>query len=131
MAEPFDAGYCHGRICQLTAGAPVMAFATVPRDDHRIMKGDPIKRQSSGFGERWFCGDCGTPLAMLVAHQPDTIDFTIAMLDDPSDVQPGFHIWARSRIAWIDTKVTLPRQDGFRDHTVGIAPEIAHGTDLI
>jgi hypothetical protein len=53
------------------------------------------------------------------------------MLDDPSDVQPGFHIWARSRIASFDTKVTLPRHDRFRDDTVGITPEIAHGADLI
>src|SRR6202035_3322444 len=32
-SAPFDAGYCHCRICQLASGAPVMAFATVPRND--------------------------------------------------------------------------------------------------
>lgn len=85
-AVPFDAGYCHCRICQLTSGAPVTAFATVRREDHLLLRGKPVRRISSAFGERWFCGECGTPLAMLVDHQPDTIDFTIATLDTPDRV---------------------------------------------
>jgi hypothetical protein len=129
-AEPFDAGYCHCRICQLTAGAPVLAFATVRRDDHAITKGEPVRRTSSAFGERWFCGDCGTPLAMLVAHQPETLDFTIATLDDPSTVEPGFHIWERSRIDWFDTKDALPRHQRFRPETIGLTPEIAQGAAI-
>lgn len=83
LSEPFDAGYCHCRICQLTSGAPVMAFATVPLDDFVVVEGELSIRASSAFGERGFCGTCGTPLTMHVTHQPDTIDFTIATLDRP------------------------------------------------
>lgn len=126
-SAPFDAGYCHCRICQLTSGAPVMAFATVPRDDFRVTRGAVTRRRSSGFGERGFCGACGTPLTMAVTHQPDTIDFTIATLDRPDAVVPGFHIWTRSRIGWFDTKDELPRHARFRDDTVGLTEEIARG----
>jgi hypothetical protein len=126
-SEPFDAGYCHCRICQLTSGAPVMAFATIPRDDLVIIEGNPARRASSGFGERWFCRDCGTPLAMLVVHQPGTIDFTIATLDDPHLVAPGFHIWTRSRIAWFDTGDHLDRHARFRPDTVGLSDTVAAG----
>ena len=28
-SAPFDTGYCHCRMCQRTAGAPVMVFSTV------------------------------------------------------------------------------------------------------
>lgn len=116
---PFDAGYCHCRICQLTAGAPAMVFATVPRDDF-VVKGAPKRRRSSDSGERWFCGDCGTPLAMTVDHQPGTIDFAIATLDIPGAIPPGFHIWDASRIGWFGTADDLPRHAQFRPNSVGL-----------
>lgn len=126
-SPPFDAGYCHCRICQLTSGAPVMAFATVRRGDLALLGRAPAKRASSEFGERWFCRDCGTPIAMLVTHQPDTIDFAIATLDDPDAVAPGFHIWAGSRIAWFDTDDGFARHDRFRPETVGLNQTVAAG----
>jgi hypothetical protein len=128
-SAPFDAGYCHCRICQLSSGAPVMAFATVPRGDMEILAGTPARRSSSDFGERRFCRDCGTPLAMLVTHQPDTIDFAIATLDDPAAVAPGFHIWTRSRIAWFETADRFERHARFRPDTVGLDGGIAAGAD--
>ncbi len=85
-----------------------------------ITAGEPARRRSSDFGERWFCRDCGTPLAMQVDHQPDTIDFTIATLDRPDAVPPGFHIWTASRIPWFDTADTLPRHERFRRNTRGL-----------
>jgi hypothetical protein len=119
-AAPFDAGYCHCRLCQRASGAPVLAFATVPVDAFVLTAGEPRRRRSSDFGERWFCGDCGTPLAMRVDHQPETIDFTIATLDEPYPVRPGFHIWHGSRIGWFETADDLPRHAGFRADTRGL-----------
>jgi hypothetical protein len=126
-SEPFEAGYCHCRICQLASGAPVLAFATVPRDDYAIVTGQPAWHRSSEYGERWFCPDCGTPLTILVAHQPKTIDFTIATLDSPDRVAPGFHIWRGSRIGWFDTADVLPCHQRFRKETVGLTPAMAMG----
>jgi hypothetical protein len=84
-SAPFDAGWCHCRICQLVSGTPAMAFATLPQGDLVFTEGgDKVKTfASSSFGHRLFCGECGTPIAMKVAHQPETIDFTIATLDNP------------------------------------------------
>lgn len=129
-SEPFDAGYCYCRICQLASGAPVMAFATVPRPDFTITQGAPAWRKSSNFGERWFCGECGTPLAMLVSHQPDTLDFTLATLDRPASVAPGFHIWDASRIDWFEVADDLPRHARFRANTVGLTAAIAEGAKV-
>lgn len=119
-ADPFDAGYCHCAICRRSSGAPVLAFATVPVEAFVISRGSPQRRRSSDFGERWFCRDCGTQIAMHVDHQPDTIDFTIGSLDDPSLVRPGFHIWTESRIDWFDTSDELPRHERFRPDTRGL-----------
>jgi len=119
-SPPFDAGYCHCRICQRASGAPVLAFATVPLPDFVITAGQPRRRRSSAFGERWFCADCGSQLAMRVDHQPETIDFTVATLDAPECVAPGFHIWAGRRIGWFDTSDDLPRFEAFRPETRGL-----------
>jgi len=120
-SEPFEAGYCHCSICRRVAGAPVLAFATVPLADF-VITGNPRRWRSSNFGERWFCTHCGTQLAMRVDHQPDTIDFTIASLDSPERVPPDFHIFFGSRIPWFDTRDNCPRHADFRPDTRGLAP---------
>jgi hypothetical protein len=119
-AEPFDAGYCHCTMCRRAAGAPVLAFATVPLDKFTITKGAPTKRRSSSFGERWFCRDCGAQIAMHVDHQPDTIDFTIPSLDDPNIIAPAFHIFTEDRIGWFETTDDHPRHPRFRPNTRGL-----------
>ena len=99
-----------------------MVFATVPVGDFRFLgdKGKTGVFRSSTFGRRHYCRDCGTPLTMQVDHQPDTIDFTVATLDKPQLVRPGFHIFFASRIGWFDTADDLPRHDKFRPDTRGL-----------
>ncbi|WP_129792491.1 GFA family protein [Sphingosinicella sp. CPCC 101087] len=125
-SDPFDAGWCHCRICQLNSGAPAMAFASVPIGDFAFVTGEDQVRtfKSSDFGRRLFCGACGTPILMRVDHQPETVDFSIATLDDPDAVPPGFHIFHASRIAWFETKDDRPRHERFRPDTRGL-----EGTD--
>ena len=121
-SPPYDAGWCHCRTCQRVSGAPAMVFASVPAGDYAIVAGaDRVRRfASSSFGHRSFCGDCGTPLLMQVDHQPETVDFSVATLDDPDAVPPGFHIFHASRVAWFDTADDLPRHARFRPDTRGL-----------
>ena len=121
-SAPFDAGWCHCRICQRNSGAPGMVFASVPAGDLVWTRGADKVRSfaSSGFGHRSFCGACGTPFLMQVDHQPETVDFSVATLDDPDAVAPGFHIFWSSRIAWFDPGDDLPRHDRFRPDTRGL-----------
>lgn len=121
-SAPFDAGWCHCRTCQLNSGAPAMAFASVKAGDLRFTAGAEKVRsfRSSGFGHRIFCGECGTPIAMEVDHQPETTDFSLATLDEPEAVTPGFHIFYASRIGWAEAADDLPRHDRFRPDTRGL-----------
>ena len=119
-SDPYDAGWCHCRTCQLNSGSPAMAFASVAIDDWVIEKGQPRRVKSSGFGHRLSCGTCGTPLAMRVDHQPETVDFSIATLDDPDAIAPAFHIFWASKVAWFDPGDDLPRHDRFRPDTRGL-----------
>src|SRR4028119_1140814 len=92
-STPDDCGWCHCRTCQLNSGAPAMVFATVPEGGLVWTKGaDKVRTfASSNFGHRAVCGECGTPFWMKVDHQPETVDFSVATLDEPERVTPGFH----------------------------------------
>ena len=122
-SEPFDCGWCHCRTCQLNSGAPAMAFASVRHGDWVPTAGTESIRttQTSSFGQRSFCARCGTPLHVRVDHQPDTIDFSIVTLDDPSAIRPEFHIFWSSKVAWFNPADDLPRHDRFRPGTTGLA----------
>ncbi len=119
-SEPFDAGWCHCRTCQLNSGAPAMAFASVATADWRIEQGEPRRVKSSSFGSRLSCGTCGTPLAMRVDHQPETVDFSIATLDDMQRIALEFHIFWASKLSWFEPGDDLPRYDRFRPDTRGL-----------
>ena len=121
-SEPFDAGWCHCRTCQLTSGSPAMVFASVPDGDLVWTHGAELVRsvKSSSFGHRMFCGQCGTPFLMRVDHQPETVDFSVATLDEPDAIAPGFHIFHGSKIGWFETADTLPRHEQFRPDTRGL-----------
>ena len=125
-SDPFDQGWCHCRTCQLWSGAPAMPFASVPSGDFAWTEGEANVRwvKSSSFGQRAFCGQCGTPLQVIVDHQPETVDFPIVTLDDPDDDPPGFHIFFGSRVRWFDPDDGLPRYAKFRPDTRGL-----EGTD--
>ncbi len=121
-SEPFDTGWCHCRVCQRVSGAPALVFTTVPVRDFVIDQGaDAIgTTRPTEFGARQFCSRCGTPLTIAVDFQPETIDIAAATLDDPDQIQPGFHIFYASRIAWAEASDTLPRHDKFRPETRGL-----------
>src|SRR5438105_2790110 len=99
---PFDAGYCHCRLCQRSAGAPTLVFASVQKSDLQILAGSPRRYRSTSFATRSFCPQCGTQLFMELDDQPRTVDFTVASLDDPTAAPPDFHIWNASRIPWFE-----------------------------
>jgi hypothetical protein len=121
-SAPFDCGWCHCRTCQLFGGAPALAFATIATPDFTWIEGEDRVRwiQSSSFGRRAFCRECGTPLMVTVNYQPETVDFPMATLDEPDAIAPEFHIFWSSKVAWFNPGDDLPRHDRFRPETRGL-----------
>jgi len=106
-----DAGYCHCRLCRRASGAPVVAWFTVPVGSFSYIQGRSSVFHSSAHSQREFCGRCGTQLVFRRTEAPVTVDVTIASLDDPSLIEPEYHIWRESRIKWFETGDSLPRHD--------------------
>src|SRR3954469_22498884 len=119
-SRPADCGWCHCRTCQLFGGAPALAFACVPKEDFVWSGKEPRWIQSSSFGRRAFCGECGTPLQVQVTHQPETVDFPIVTLDEPNAIEPSFHIFWSRKVDWFNPGDDLPKHEKFRPDTRGL-----------
>lgn len=107
--EPFEAGYCHCRMCQKLSGAAVLPWASFRTGDFSYSKGSPKIYRSSPHGQREFCAHCGSQIAFRDTDDDATIEINVGTLDDPTSVTPRYHIWCNSRVSWFDTADALPR----------------------
>jgi hypothetical protein len=77
-----------------------VGWATVRRQDYRLVQGTPRSFASSPGVVRTFCERCGTQLTYWVNEAPDFIDITIGSLDDPGAFAPIDHIWMQDAADW-------------------------------
>ena len=121
-SDPFASGWCHCTTCQRLSGSPGMVFASVPREAFNYVEGaERVKSLVlTGFARREFCEACGSPLTVAYDFQPETIDFTVCTLDDPSIAPPENHIFWASKPDWLEIADDLPRHDRFRPNTPGL-----------
>ncbi len=110
--EPLSAGYCHCRMCQRAAGAPVVAWVAFRRGSFRIVKGEPAAVRASPRATRRFCSRCGSALTFEYSSSTDTVDVTIATLDDPNAAEPVYQIWTSSRVPWLHLESLGPHFKG-------------------
>jgi hypothetical protein len=113
--SPRSADFCHCRLCQRAAAAPVVAWGTWPAEDLVWLNGEPSTYASSEKGRRSFCPCCGTPLTFVDLDEPSMVDVALASLDDPTRFAPTRHIWTMSQLPWLDLGDGLPRFPGPED----------------
>jgi hypothetical protein len=99
--EPFHETICHCSFCRRIAGAPAVAWFTVPRSSLRFLSAGPATFKSSAKATRGFCSTCGTCLTFEDADLPDEIDITTCSLDDPESVPPNDHTQVASKLRWM------------------------------
>ncbi len=106
---PDNVGYCHCRLCQLSSGAPVSAWASFPLQTFQYTHGTPNIFKSSAHGQREFCGVCGSQLLFRNTVSVNSVDVNIGTLDKPTQVEPEYHIWTESQLKWFEIADNLPR----------------------
>ncbi|MGQ0579742.1 MAG: GFA family protein [Betaproteobacteria bacterium] len=107
--KPANATHCHCETCRRASGAPFVSWATFQFADFAFTKGKPARFDSSEIAFRQFCPHCGTQLTFQFRKSPQTIDVTLASLDDSGAIVPVDHIWTRRQIPWIKLADRLPR----------------------
>lgn len=106
--KDIGSSYCHCRMCQRFAGAPMSAGTGFSSDDFRVTKGEPKLYRSSVIAERAFCPTCGSSLWMKFFAW-DWVFVKTASLDNPEDFAPTTHFGIESQLPWHDVHDDLPR----------------------
>lgn len=110
--EPIMAGVCHCKNCQRQAGSAFSTLYGIPKADFH-MTGTPRLYQDSATDsgntvERYFCGDCGSPIYSAIASQPDVIFLKTGTLDNTAGFAPQFQVFCESKQDWIDLVEGVP-----------------------
>jgi hypothetical protein len=82
-------------------------WGSVPRKDLVVTKGEPRKIPYANR-IRSFAACCGTHLFFEDAKDSDTIDFTIASLDDPIRFAPQKAIYLEDKLPWVVIDESIP-----------------------
>jgi hypothetical protein len=107
--QPCDVHYCHCRLCQKAFGNVFAVFGSLPVAALSFTRGKPQLYRSTPYGERGFCGTCGTPLTFRYLRS-DWIAIAIGSLDRPEEVRPGVHWGIESQVPWLTMHDGLPRK---------------------
>jgi hypothetical protein len=108
-APPDRVSICHCRDCQLSAGAPMVAWAVMPAGNLRITQDEPAVFNSSGDALRRFCRVCGTGL--FYANETfllGLVDVQAITPDDPSAFPPGAQVQTAEQQHWAARIHALP-----------------------
>ena len=111
---PAMTGVCHCKNCQRQAGSAFSTLAAVAKDDFRITSGEPKlyedpDTRGGNIVQRFFCGDCGSPIYSALPDQPDAIYLKTGTLDDTSSWQPMFHVWCETKQNWVELDESVPQ----------------------
>jgi hypothetical protein len=105
--EPADLNDCHCVDCRRSSGAPYVTWGTVSCDKLQVVAGRLRQVLHAGRIRSW-AACCGTHLFFHTDAEADTVDVTIASLDDPASFAPRCAIWTEDRLPWVRLDEKLP-----------------------
>jgi hypothetical protein len=79
----------------------------VPRKDLHLTKGE-LRKVAHANRIRCFAACCGTHLFFEDSKDSNTVDVTIASLDDPAPFAPQKAIWLEDKLPWVVVDESLP-----------------------
>ena len=110
---PAMTGVCHCKNCQRQAGSAYSTLAVVPKAEFRFKSGTlklyaDSDTASGNTVQRFFCGNCGSPIYSAVPSQPDNLFLKTGTLDDKSGFKPNFHVWCDTKQNWVTLEAGVP-----------------------
>lgn len=113
-SDPAMTGVCHCKNCQRQAGSAFSTLAGVAKNDFKFTQGEPKlyvdgDTNSGNKVERYFCGNCGSPIYSALGSQPEQIFLKTGTMDDTSDFKPMFHVWCDTKQNWVDLEDGVPQ----------------------
>ena len=104
--------YCHCDDCRRNCAAPVVAWLGLTRERFQWTRQKPKTYSSSPGVFRYFCANCGSPMAFEADHYPDKMHAYAAALENPENIEPTFHVFANKKLSWLKLDDDLPKYEG-------------------
>ena len=96
---------CHCTNCQKASGTGASYNAVVPSAAVTFTAGKPrLYADTAASGNilnRYFCGDCGSPIYTQRAKVPEMMVLKVGTLDAPTDMKLVMNIWTKSARPWM------------------------------
>lgn len=108
-AAPLETYCCHCRICQRTSGAPFLAGAVVASESFAFTNEEPVEYQSSPHIIRLFCPNCHAQIGSRQPGETRLVDVHLSLFDDPSALEPAYHMFTATQAGWLKLADDLPR----------------------
>jgi adenylate cyclase len=105
----YGAYYCHCKICQKTSGAPAEVGVLVKPGTLEFTNNEPKFFQTSPFGRRGFCAECGSRIIWMSPGKGEWTNVSVGSLDNPERVIPKEHTCVESKLPWYKLVDELPR----------------------
>ena len=113
-STPAMTGVCHCKNCQKQAGSAFSTLAAVAKDEFKFTEGEPRlyldgETKSGNQVERYFCGNCGSPIYSALGSQPDQVFLKTGTMDDTTGFNPQFHAWCDTKQNWVTLDDSVPQ----------------------
>lgn len=110
---PAMTGVCHCKNCQRQAGSAFSTLGVVPKAEFKFTQGEPklysdSDTESGNTVERYFCGNCGSPIYSALGSQPDNLFLKTGTMDDTAGFKPQFHAWCDTKQSWVALDEGVP-----------------------
>ena len=95
---------CHCTNCQKASGGAGTVNAMLPATAFRVTQGAPKKYTATADSgrvlNRFFCGDCGSPIYSQREQTPENVAVRAGTFDNAGAQSIVFHIWTKSARPW-------------------------------
>ena len=106
VSQPLDKIIaCNCTHCQKASGAGASHNALVPTKAVTFVAGTPKRyadtAQSGNILNRYFCGDCGSPIYSQREKVPEMMVLKVGTLDSSNDMKIVMNVWTKSARPWM------------------------------
>src|SRR6185436_20100708 len=117
-SDPLFTHCCHCRNCQCQTGSAFVINLLIEADRVELLAGEPravgIGRDDGSTQRIHRCPDCQVAVFSEYGW-PEVLFVRAGTLDDPSEVTPDVHIYARSKVPWVTLPETARVYDVYYD----------------
>ena len=87
------------------------AFAGFAIEDVSFLPELSASASAKPGAKRWFCPDCGSPIAATYVYLPGQVYVSLGLLDQASELTPQGHAHAANALPWLHLQDDLPRSE--------------------